>query len=398
MSPSLNSISSLHLFLNCARSMSTLLIYCLLIWLGSMPCANSLSTDVVLRRNHTRRDSFASFVFGDSLVDVGNNNYLPFCLATAKSLPNGIDFPVPNGRTATGRFTNGLTIPDMLAQKVGLVSFPPPFLAPTSHGAAILNGVNYASGGGGILNNTGRLFVNRLSMDVQISYFEETLKELKELIGTDNTTKLVSNAIFSVTIGANDFINNYISLVPNTLDPILLRPRAFIRLLITRYAGQLRRLYNNGARKFIIVNLPLIGCAPYQRSLRVGRNGICSPRANRLAASFNKPLNRMLDQLNADLPNATFLHADAYSATLDIIDNFQDFGFEAADKACCGALGSKKGLIPCRSFVTPCPDRSKYFFWDPYHLTQAGYEILANELFDGTKYISPMNVRQLIEL
>eukprot|EP00250_Pteridium_aquilinum_P021056 c25017_g2_i2 orf=43-1236(+) len=397
MSPSLNSMSSLHLSLNRARPMSTLLIYCLLIWLRLTPYANSLSTDI-MPRNSSHRDSFTSFVFGDSLVDVGNNNYLPLSLATAKNLPNGIDFPMPNGRTPTGRFTNGLTIPDILALKVGQSSFPPPFLAPTSHGSAILNGVSYASGGGGILNNTGRIFVNRLSLDVQISYFEETLEELKELIGAEDTSKLVSNAIFSVTMGANDFLDNYLSPVPVTLDPIFLRPPAFIRLLITRYAGQLTRLYNNGARKFVIVNLPLIGCAPYQRSLRVGRNGICSPRANRLAASFNKPLKRLLDQLNADLPNATFLHADAYSATLDIVNNFQDFGFEAADKACCGALGSKKGIIPCRSFLTACPDRSKYFFWDPYHLTQAGYEILANEFFDGTKYISPMNVRQLIEL
>jgi len=36
----------------------------------------------------------------------------------------------------------------------------PPYLAPTTVGPVILKGVNYASGGGGILNLTGRVFVS----------------------------------------------------------------------------------------------------------------------------------------------------------------------------------------------------------------------------------------------
>ncbi|KAI5058707.1 hypothetical protein GOP47_0026877 [Adiantum capillus-veneris] len=144
--------------------------------------------------------------------------------------------------------------------------------------------------------------------------------------------------------------------------------------------------------------MPLLGCIPYQRSLQVGKKGRCSERANRLASSFNGPLKTMLDQLNAELPGATFLHADAYSAMLNIMNNHQSFGFESVDTACCGALGSKRGIIPCRSFVKSCTDRSKYFFWDAYHPSEAGFQILANEFFNGHRYISPMNVLQLIEL
>lgn len=44
------------------------------------------------------------FVFGDSIVDVGNNNFLPNCTAKVNFHPYGVDFP--NG-TSTGRFTNG---------------------------------------------------------------------------------------------------------------------------------------------------------------------------------------------------------------------------------------------------------------------------------------------------
>lgn len=51
----------------------------------------------------------ALFVFGDSLLDNGNNNNLA-SLAKANYLPYGIDFAVG----PTGRFCNGYTIVDEL--------------------------------------------------------------------------------------------------------------------------------------------------------------------------------------------------------------------------------------------------------------------------------------------
>jgi len=54
----------------------------------------------------------ASYVFGDSLVDAGNNNYLQ-TLSKADVPPNGIDFK-PSGGNPTGRFTNGRTIADIV--------------------------------------------------------------------------------------------------------------------------------------------------------------------------------------------------------------------------------------------------------------------------------------------
>ncbi|KAF2311277.1 hypothetical protein GH714_021455 [Hevea brasiliensis] len=95
------------------------------------------------------------FIFGDSLSDVGNNKYLARSLAQA-SLPwYGIDFGngLPNGR-----FTNGRTVADIIGDNTGLPR-PPAFLGPSLTEDVILeNGVNYASGGGGILNETGGYF------------------------------------------------------------------------------------------------------------------------------------------------------------------------------------------------------------------------------------------------
>lgn len=52
----------------------------------------------------------AFFIFGDSLVDSGNNNYLA-TTARADAPPYGIDYPT---QTPTGRFSNGLNIPDLI--------------------------------------------------------------------------------------------------------------------------------------------------------------------------------------------------------------------------------------------------------------------------------------------
>lgn len=53
----------------------------------------------------------AFFVFGDSLVDNGNNNYLA-TTARADSPPYGIDYPT---HQPTGRFSNGRNIPDFIS-------------------------------------------------------------------------------------------------------------------------------------------------------------------------------------------------------------------------------------------------------------------------------------------
>lgn len=56
------------------------------------------------------------FIFGDSLVDNGNNNGI-LTLARANYRPYGIDFPLG----ATGRFTNGRTYVDALGKFIFII-------------------------------------------------------------------------------------------------------------------------------------------------------------------------------------------------------------------------------------------------------------------------------------
>ncbi|KAF3785115.1 hypothetical protein EJ110_NYTH29089 [Nymphaea thermarum] len=77
----------------------------------------------------------AMFLFGDSVVDDGNNVYLPDSDATANFLPYGIDLEVPT-------------------ESLGLPHRPPCFKDPTTKGTKIFNEVNHASAGSSILDST----------------------------------------------------------------------------------------------------------------------------------------------------------------------------------------------------------------------------------------------------
>ncbi|KAF5735269.1 putative zinc finger protein [Tripterygium wilfordii] len=127
-----------------------------------------LSVLVTLASIVPHTDARAFFVFGDSLVDNGNNNYLA-TTARADSPPYGIDYPT---HRATGRFSNGLNIPDLISEAIG--SEPTlPYLSPALTGERLLIGANFASAGIGILNDTGIQFINIIRIYKQLEYFQQ---------------------------------------------------------------------------------------------------------------------------------------------------------------------------------------------------------------------------------
>lgn len=70
-----------------------------------------ISAYVTAQPSSTSSRSLVTYIFGDSLTEVGNNNYLQYSLARADFPFYGIDF---SGGKATGRFTNGRTIGDII--------------------------------------------------------------------------------------------------------------------------------------------------------------------------------------------------------------------------------------------------------------------------------------------
>ncbi|XP_010558438.1 PREDICTED: GDSL esterase/lipase At3g50400 [Tarenaya hassleriana] len=342
----------------------------------------------------------ASFVFGDSLVDAGNNNYLQ-TLSRANLPPNGIDFKASGGNP-TGRFTNGRTIADIVGEELGQPNYAVPYLAPNASGEAILNGVNYASGAGGILNATGSVFVNRVGMDIQVDYFGITRKQLDRLLGPEKATDYVrKRSIFSIVIGANDFLNNY--LVPFVAAQARLTqpPDAFVDSMISHLRDQLTRLYNLDARKFVVGNVGPIGCIPYQKVISQLKENECVDLANKLALRYNSRLkDLLLVEMKNKFNDANFVYANVYDLVMELIVNYKDYGFETASEACCANGGGRiVGILPCGPTSNLCVDRSKHVFWDAYHPSEAANLFIAKQLLHGdSTYISPFNLFRLRDL
>lgn len=325
-----------------------------------------------------------TYVFGDSMSDVGNNNYFQLSLAKSNYPWYGIDYPTG---LATGRFTNGRTIGDYMADKFGVAS-PPPFLSLTSMAAAvdddgILGGVNFASGGAGILNETGVYFVEYFSFDEQISCFEAVKRAMVAKIGQEAAEEAVNAAIFQIGLGSNDYINNFLQ--PFMADGTTYTHDQFIRLLVATLDRQLKRLYGLGARNVAFNGLPPLGCIPAQRVL--SPTGECLAHVNRYAARFNAAAKKLLDGMNARLPGARMALADCYSVVMDLIEHPQKHGFTTSDTSCCGVDSKVGGL--CLPDSKPCSARDAFVFWDAYHTSDAANRVIADRLWADMHLAAP---------
>ncbi|KAL5212799.1 hypothetical protein ABZP36_023646 [Zizania latifolia] len=313
-----------------------------------------------------------TYVFGDSMSDVGNNNYFPLSLAKSNYPWYGIDYP--NG-VATGRFTNGRTIGDYMAEKFGVPS-PPPFLSLSMADDDVLGGVNFASGGAGILNETGVYFVQYFSFDEQISRFEMVKKAMIAKIGKEAAEVAVNAALFQIGLGSNDYINNFLQ--PFMADGKTYTHEQFIRLLITTLDRQLKRLYGLGARNVAFNGLPPLGCIPSQR-VHSG-DGKCLDHVNGYTEQFNAAAKKLLDGMNAKLPGARMALADCYSVVMELIQHPEKHGFTTAHTSCCNVDTTVGGL--CLPNSRPCRDRKAFVFWDAYHTSDAANRVIADRLWD----------------
>lgn len=86
----------------------------------------------------------------------------------------------------------------------------------------------------------------------------------------------------------------------------------------------LQRLYNLGARKFVIAGLGQMGCIP--SILAQSMTGTCSKEVNLLVKPFNENVKTMLGNFNNNLPGARFIFADSSRMFQDILLNARSYG------------------------------------------------------------------------
>ncbi|MCL7034115.1 hypothetical protein MKW94_016275 [Papaver nudicaule] len=334
----------------------------------------------------------AIFVLGDSLVDAGNVNYINILAKFPPLFPDGIDFP--KGKRYTGRFCNGRTFVDIIGDELGVKDYIPPSLDPTAVGDVVLRGLNYASGGAGILNDTGAIFGNRINMDAQLDYFANTRNYIISNISSGGSQKFLGKALFIVVVGSNEFIDNYFTPIISIPKQTLVSPEEFVDSMISRFRLQLTRLYEMDARKIAVVNVGPVGCIPGERtykSLYSTGDDSCVSAMNNAAMLFNKKLKSLIRELNSDLDGSKFVYGDIYGAFSHITKHYKSYGFEDYKTGCCTfVLDPTRGLTP-----SVCKDRSKFVFWDVAHPTEATHAILAKKLLEDSKYTYPMSLRQL---
>ncbi|KAJ1704220.1 hypothetical protein LUZ63_003999 [Rhynchospora breviuscula] len=332
------------------------------------------------------------FIFGDSLVDNGNNNDI-LTLARANYRPYGIDFP----EGASGRFTNGKTIVDVLAQLLGFRGLIPPYA--TAQKNAILRGVNFASGASGLRRETGRNLGDHYHFAEQVEHFRSAIQTMKRNFNGNDTmlTDYLGKCIFYVGMGSNDYLNNYF--MPNLYtSSYQYSQKAYSTILLQEYSQQLSQLYDLGVRKAAIVGLGQIGCIPYELARlnnNTNNNKTCNDNINKAIAIYNAGLLQMVKQFNTK-PGAKFVYVNTFESSKDLVSNADTYGFSVIDKGCCG-VGRNNGQITCLPYQTPCQDRTKYLFWDAFHPTEAANLIYAKKAYSSasTSDVYPVNIQQL---
>ncbi|KAF8406616.1 hypothetical protein HHK36_008706 [Tetracentron sinense] len=310
----------------------------------------------------------AVIVFGDSIVDPGNNNNLQ-TLVKCNFPPYGRDFMAGQ---PTGRFCNGKVPSDLIVSELGIKELLPAYLDPNLQIQDLITGVSFASGGSGYDPLTPRI-VSVLSLSDQLRLFKEYLGKMKTAVGEEKTMTILSKSIFIVCAGSDDIANTYYS---TPFRRMKYNVPAYTNLMVSSASSFLQEIYGLGARKVGIFSAPPIGCVPSQRTMGGGKQRKCVKGRNQAAKLFNSKLSSELDSLNNKLPHARLVYIDIYNPLLYLIQKPRASGFEVVNKGCCGT-GNLEVAVLCNE-LNPytCTNVSKYIFWDSYHPTQKAYEIL----------------------
>ncbi|AEE35770.1 GDSL lipase/esterase [Arabidopsis thaliana x Arabidopsis arenosa] len=330
----------------------------------------------------------AIIVFGDSIVDAGNNDDIMTTLARCNYPPYGIDF---DGGIPTGRFCNGKVATDFIAGKFGIKPSIPAYRNPNLKPEDLLTGVTFASGGAGYVPFTTQLstylFIYKpllflkggIALSQQLKLFEEYVEKMKKMVGEERTKLIIKNSLFMVICGSNDITNTYFGLpsVQQQYDVA-----SFTTLMADNARSFAQKLHEYGARRIQVFGAPPVGCVPSQRTLAGGPTRNCVVRFNDATKLYNVKLAANLGSLSRTLGDKTIIYVDIYDSLLDIILDPRQYGFKVVDKGCCGT-GLIEVALLCNNFAADvCPNRDEYVFWDSFHPTEKTYRIMATKYFE----------------
>ncbi|CAN1226722.1 GDSL esterase/lipase EXL3 [Linum perenne] len=308
----------------------------------------------------------AMLIFGDSILDSGNNNYVN-TIVKCNFQPYGRDFVT---RKPTGRFCNGKVPSDFAVSFLGLKDLLPPSLDPTLTIRDLATGVSFASGGSGYDPETARS-KSVLTMSDQLEMFKEYKSKIEKGMGGKTAAKIVSESAYLIGVGSDDLVNTYF---PSPIKRQQYDVQSYTDLMATYATSFYEKLYEVGARRIGLLSLPPTGCVPSLRLVQGGLQRDCSESVNRRIRLFNSKLSLAVDRMNKELPGARVVLFDLYNPVLKLVQNPAPYGIEEVKRGCCGTGNIEAGVL-C-AIPGTCPDASKYLFWDSAHPTDKASKIM----------------------
>ncbi|KAI0488658.1 hypothetical protein KFK09_028497 [Dendrobium nobile] len=313
----------------------------------------------------------AVIVFGDSTVDTGNNNGIK---TTLKSdfLPYGRDFITGK---PTGRFCNGRLATDFIAEGLGLGPEVPAFLDPTRTIKDFATAVCFASAGTGLDNATSDV-LNVLPLWRELQYFKQYHRHLLQYLGVAAAHRTITEALYILSIGTNDFLENYFLLVTGRYRQFTVGQ--YQDFLVSLTANFITEIYRLGARKVMLTGLSPIGCLPLERTANLFGMGECNDEYNEVALEHNAKVEAMVAQMRAALPGLWLKVDRIYDVILGMIQNPAQYGFENVGEGCCATGKFELGYLCNQYNLHTCANADKYVFWDSFHPTQRVNRLLAD--------------------
>ncbi|CAJ2675782.1 unnamed protein product [Trifolium pratense] len=313
----------------------------------------------------------AVFVFGDSIMDTGNNNDM-VTPSQCNYPPYGKDF---QGGIPTGRFSNGKVPSDLIVEELGIKEYLPAYLDPNLQPSELPTGVNFASGGAGYDALTSKLGV-AISMSGQLDLFKDYTVKLKGVVGEDRANFIIGNGLFLVVLGSNDISNTYYL---SRLRQVQYDFPTYSDLLVNSAYNFYQEMYELGARRIGVFNAPPMGCVPFQRTMAGGIERKCVQEYNDAAVFFNNKLSIGIASFKQNFPSSRIAYMDVYNPLLDIIVNNQKYGYKVGDRGCCGT-GKIEVTYLCNHLDSICPNDLDYVFWDSFHPTESVYRKLVTPI------------------
>ncbi|CAI9776496.1 unnamed protein product [Fraxinus pennsylvanica] len=232
----------------------------------------------------------------------------------------------------------------------GIKDTVPPFLQPNISDAELLTGVCFASAGSGYDELTTAIS-QVISMLKQLELFKDYMQRLKRIVGEKEARRIGANALVIVIAGQNDFLFNYYDIPTRRLVFNITQYQCFV---LNKLQNFVKELYDLGCRRIIVQGLPPIGCLPFQITVKSPILRSCIDKENSDAMSYNNRLEKLLPQVQQELPGSKILYADIYTILMDMINNPKKYGKPSRSANLCSSIAL--WIFP--SFQSKCFSKS----------------------------------------